>query len=179
MKRLLLTIFLGLTCAQQICANDTLNHALQIAGTQLISAKNKFDNSSLIAQATIPLAAGLAVGLCRNAIYAGYAHTRYNVDPEKQYPFGHTTLHGGRISTTRIINEKNIHEEKELFSGLTDICKQNMFWFGLAGILYSFYKNTISDSFKITAGSLLAGFTCNTMIHNNILYDLGTKFIKG
>jgi hypothetical protein len=155
----------------QIQAADTFNYALQTAGTQLIAAKDKF-NSSLIAQATLPILAGCALGLCQNTWYTIDARSHYYIVTETPYkPLNHSlwqTIRDGGYLYTFVPRYDGTYQAGncgQMFCSLEDICQRNMFFFGIAGLIYALYKNSsIPDRLKITAGTLLTAFMCNAVL---------------
>lgn len=196
MKRLLLIALLGLTFVQQICANETFNRALQTVGTQLLAAKNKFDNSSLIAQATVPALAGLAVGLplavCKNAINTyHYSHIEDPTSLVKYRPFPfdvksakiatslkESVIYGAWLSYKGDRNNNPsqwVTGGTRLFSALNIAWGTSIICFSVAGAVYSLFKNNISDGLKASTGSLLTGFA-GIILVDSLFNRIGCTF---
>jgi hypothetical protein len=178
MKRLLLSAVLGITCAQQAHANDTLKHALQTVGTQFISAKNTFDNSSFFAQATIPVAVGLAASTVYTIGKAGAAHNLYetasNLYSEQcNNKFINTLVYGGQAGGSETFAE--IHNIGHTWN-------VGIIGGTILGILYGLYKHGIKDGLKIAVGASISGygvsFIANKVCKPYYLSQLRTTFFE-
>lgn len=191
MKRIFLTAIIGLICAQQICANDTLNRALQIAGTQFITAKGKFD-SNILVQATVPVAAGATLGALATITSAAWYNChyyRYKAEGNPNSLFINTIINGGATSDP-LLNLGHNTKGYRLAYGSTlageclgeNMC-QGIFWSGIIGIIYGLYKHRFTaESGIVSLGTVITGFIFAS-ITGQVLMDTGeneqrTLFMK-
>jgi hypothetical protein len=167
MKRLLLTTLLCLTLAQQICANDTLKHALQIAGTHFGTVKDGFDRN-ILAQATVPVAAGATLGALAtvaSATWYNCRYYRYKAEGNTNPLFINTIMHGGAMSSHHPNFYNNTiayhlkHGSELAGNCLSENMCQGIVWGGLFGLIYSLYKHRFTTEGGIVSlGTVITGF---------------------